>query len=105
MSEDGRQGTCTTIYILPKRPAETRPTGQPRDGLYRVETTVGLLQQFVWPHPSDKQVQALNLGFSRETLVVVQNLCLTDEARNDVSQIIQALQRYVDGNINETVER
>ena len=36
---------------------------------------------------------------------VVQNLGLTTEARNDVSQVIQALQRYVDGHINETVER
>jgi len=60
----------------------------------------GLIRQ-----PAEKQVQALSLCFSRETLVVVQNLGLTDEARNDVSQIIQALQRYVDGHVNETVER
>ena len=45
------------------------------------------------------------LCFSRETLAVVQNLGLTTEARNDVSQVIQVLQRYVDGHINETVER
>ena len=60
----------------------------------------GLIRQ-----PADKQVQALSLCFSWETLVVVQNLGLADEARNDVSQIIQALQCYVDGRINKTVER
>jgi len=60
----------------------------------------GLIRQ-----PADKQVQALSLCFSQETLVVVQNLGLTDEARNDVPQIIRALQHYVDGHVNETVER
>jgi len=55
--------------------------------------------------PPAKQVQALSLCLSRETLAVVQNLGLTNEARNDVSQVMQALQRYVDGHINETVER
>ncbi|XP_065902494.1 uncharacterized protein [Dysidea avara] len=34
-----------------------------------------------------------------------QNLGLTTEQRNDVTTIIEALQRYVDGHLNETVER
>ena len=36
---------------------------------------------------------------------IAQNLGLTTEQRNDVTQIIEALQRYVDGHLNETVER
>ena len=40
----------------------------------------GLIRQ-----PADKQVQALSQFFSWETLVVVQNLGITDEACNDVS--------------------
>ena len=50
-----------------------------------------------------RQVEAL--CFSRETLSVVQNLGLTDEQRKDVQVIIEALQSYVDGHLNETVER
>ena len=52
-----------------------------------------------------RQVEALTLCFSRETLAVVQNLGLTDGQRKDVEAIIEALQRYVDGHLNETVER
>jgi len=36
---------------------------------------------------------------------VVQNLGLTDEACNDMSQIIRVLQRYVEGHVNKTVKR
>ena len=39
-----------------------------------------------------KQVQALSLCFSRETLAIVQNLGLNDGARDNVAQVIQALQ-------------
>jgi len=52
-----------------------------------------------------KQVKALMLCFSRETLAVVQNLGLTEHQMKDPAEIIVALQRYVDGHINETVER
>jgi len=38
-------------------------------------------------------------------LSAVQNLGLTAEQRNDITQIIEALQRYVDGQFNETVGR
>ena len=55
--------------------------------------------------PAAKQVQALSLCFSRETLAIVQNLGLNNEAQGDAAQVIQALQRYVDGHVNETVER
>ena len=54
---------------------------------------------------ASKKVEALSLCFSRETLSIVQNLGLTTEQRNDVTQTIEALQRYVDGHLNETVER
>ena len=47
----------------------------------------------------------MSLCFSRETLAIVQNLGLNDAARGDAAQVIQALQRYVDGHVNETVER
>ena len=54
---------------------------------------------------ASKQVEALSLCFSLETLSVVQNLGLTTEQRNDVTAITEALQRYIDGHLNETVER
>ena len=52
-----------------------------------------------------KQVQALQLYFSRETLNVVENLGLTNAQRKDRAQIIAALKAYIDGRINETIER
>ena len=52
-----------------------------------------------------KQVQVLTLCLSRETLAVVHNLGLSDEQMKDVAQIITAMRRYVDGHVNETVER
>ena len=54
---------------------------------------------------ASRQVEAPSLCFSRETLGIVQNLGLTDTERKDVSAIIDALQRYVDSYLNETVER
>ena len=54
---------------------------------------------------AEKQVEAFNLCLSRETLAIVQNLGLTNAEKKDVAAIIQALQRYVDGQMNETVER
>ena len=55
--------------------------------------------------PATKQVQALQLCFSRETLNVVDNLGLTAAEKTDQAQIIAALKRHVDGRINETIER
>jgi len=52
-----------------------------------------------------KQVQALTLCFSRETLTIVDNLGLTEEQRGDATCIVEAIQRYVEGQINESVER
>ena len=52
-----------------------------------------------------KQVQALTLCFSRDTLSIVQNLGLTEEQRGNVESIISAIKRYIDGHVNETVER
>ena len=54
---------------------------------------------------AEKQVEALTLCFSRETLSIVQHLGLTTAEKKDVAKIIEALQRYVDGHLNETVER
>ena len=54
---------------------------------------------------AEKQVEAFNLCLSRETLAIVQNLGLTNAEKKDIAAIIQALQRYVDGQMNETVER
>ena len=54
---------------------------------------------------ASKQVKALSLCFSRETLSIVQNLGLTNEERKNVTVIIEALQSYVDGHLNETVEQ
>ena len=52
-----------------------------------------------------KQVQALTLYFSRDTLSIVQNLGLTEEQRGNVELIISAIKRCIDGHVNETVER
>ena len=55
--------------------------------------------------PPAKQVQALTLCFSCETVTVVDNLGLSDDQRGSVGEIVVAIQRYVDGVINRTVER
>ena len=52
-----------------------------------------------------KQVQALTLCFSRATLTVVDNLGLTAKQRGDATCIVEAIQQYVEGQINESVER
>ena len=52
-----------------------------------------------------KQVQALTLCFSRETLTIVHNLGLTTEERASAASIIDAIKNYVVGHINESVER
>ena len=54
---------------------------------------------------AEKKVQALTLCFSRETLSIVQNLGLSDDDKKDVTAIIAAIKKYVDGHINESVER
>ena len=54
--------------------------------------------------PAAKQVQALQLCFSRETLNVVENIGLSTDEKKDQAQIIAALRRYVDGQVNETIE-
>ena len=54
---------------------------------------------------SAKLVQALTLCFSRETLTIVNNLCLTTEELKSVASIISAIKNYVAGHINESVER
>ena len=52
-----------------------------------------------------KQVQALTLCFSHETLSIVQNLGLSKTDSKRVDSIIRAIKRYVDGHVNETMER
>ena len=52
-----------------------------------------------------KQVQALTLCFSRDTLSIVQNLGLAEEQRGNFESIVSAIKRYIDGHVNETVER
>ena len=49
-----------------------------------------------------KKVQALN---PRETLSIVQNLGLSDEGRANVTAIIGAIKKYIDGDINESVKQ
>ena len=45
------------------------------------------------------------LCFSRETLSIVQNLGLTTKENKSVDTIICAIKQYIDGHINESVER
>ena len=51
------------------------------------------------------KVQVLTLCLSRETVAIVDNLGLSDEQRNNVDTVIQAIKRHIDGQINESVER
>ena len=51
-----------------------------------------------------KQVKALTMCLSRETLVIVHNLGLTEEQMKQPDVIIQAMQKYLDSHVNETVE-
>lgn len=52
-----------------------------------------------------KQVQALTLCFSRETVTIVDNLGLTAAQRRDATRIVAAISQYVEGQMNESVER
>ena len=52
-----------------------------------------------------KQVQALTLCFSRETVTIVDDLGLSADQRGDAKEIVLAIQRYVEGQVNESVER
>ena len=52
-----------------------------------------------------KQVQALTLCFSRETVTIVNNLGLTDTQKGNAKDIVTAIQQYVEGQLNEPVER
>ena len=49
-------------------------------------------------------MQALTLCFSRDTLRIVDNLGLTTAQRGKTRDIIAAIERHVDGQINESVE-
>ena len=51
-----------------------------------------------------KQVKVLTLCFSHKTLTIVNNLSLTAEQRGSVTSIVEAMQCYVEGHINESVE-
>ena len=50
-------------------------------------------------------MQALTLCFSCKTVTIVENLSLSDTQRNSVAEIVVAIQRYVEGHINESVKR
>jgi len=52
-----------------------------------------------------RQVQALTLCFSCETLTIVDNLSLTTEEHKSVTSIICHIKKYVAGHINKSVER
>ena len=54
---------------------------------------------------SAKQVQALTLCLSREALMVVDNLGLTAAQRGNAGHVVDAMTRYVERQINESVER
>ena len=54
---------------------------------------------------AEKQVQALTLSFSRETLTIVENLGLTDAQRKSAKEIITTIEANVNGKINESVEQ
>ena len=51
-----------------------------------------------------KQVQALILCFSQDTLTIVEKFRLSEDERKSVTAIIAAIKRYIEGHINESVE-
>jgi len=51
-----------------------------------------------------KKGQALTLCFSHETLSIVQNLGLSNMDKQDITAIITAIKKYINGHINESVE-
>ena len=51
-----------------------------------------------------RQVKALTLCLSRETLAIVHNLGLSEAQMKKPLTIIKAMQRYVDRHINKTME-
>ena len=69
-----------------------------------MEVTMGGLPQPLGQGAA-KQVQALTLCLSCETVTIVENLGLSDDQRGNVAEIVAAIQRYVEGHINESVER
>ena len=54
---------------------------------------------------AEKQVYALTLCLSRETVTIVDNLRLTVDQHKDAKEIVKAIAQYVEGQINESVER
>ena len=54
---------------------------------------------------AEKQVQALTLCFLHETLSIVQNLGLSDAEKKDVTAIIAAIKKYINGHVNKSVEQ
>ena len=54
---------------------------------------------------AEKQVQALTLCFSCETVTIVNNLELTAAQRGDAKETVAGISRYVEGQTNESVER
>jgi len=51
------------------------------------------------------KVHILQFCLSGETLTIVDNLSLTESQKGDQAQIVAALKRYMQGRMNETVER
>ena len=64
---------------------------------------MGFIQQFVGAGKRDtaKQVKALTLCLSRKTPAIVHNLGLS---MKQPDAVIQAMQEYIDGHVNKTVE-
>ena len=53
---------------------------------------------------STKQVKILTLCLSRETLDIMHNWGLSEEQMKQPDTVIQAMQEYIDGHVNKTVE-
>jgi hypothetical protein len=55
--------------------------------------------------PAVKQVQVQRMCFARSTISIVNNLGLTDEQKVDQDLIVTALRGYINGQVNQSVER
>ena len=72
---------------------------------WKTQWTAYVNQSRLSEESAETKVQALNLCFSRETLMIVNNLGLTTEQKKDVDIIIHAIKNHIDGHRNESMER
>ena len=80
------------VCFSSRRPPQTKSTSGPWNRLHGMENTMGWLSGLA-NEDQQKQVQALTLCFSCETLSIVQNLGLSETESKKVDSIICTIKR------------